>query len=115
MKAYRIKPGVYLDCTSAARRDEPIAQEVVYIPERGIIGYYPNGEKEPFFNENQESIDRAYQVVAREHVEEDREDKYLGEIELPDEVVLKVISDGKKLNQARTVFQESVSSLIDLL
>jgi len=39
----------------------------------------------------------------------------IGDVEIPDEIISKIISTGKAMNQARELLQESSKSLISLI
>lgn len=86
----------------------------LYIPGQGVFGYR-NKEKMDFFRDEREDIEKAEDDIRRGRIQNIEGIKYTGEIELPDEVVLNMISTGKALNKTRIAFEESAKILVDLL
>lgn len=88
-------------------------QNRLYIPGQGVLAYRSK-EKIDFFSDDAKIITEAEQCV-KSGSDAEGGVKYLGKVELPKDVVSAVVSAGKALGQARTAFQESARTLIDLL
>lgn len=86
-------------------------QTRIYIPGQGVLGYR-SPEQIDFFSNQQETISEAERIL-KGPVE--KGENYIGEVELSDEAILKVVSAGKKLNEAKDEFRVSSKSLIDIL
>jgi len=90
-------------------------QTRVYIPERAVIGYRSRAEID-FFSDDEESINHAKQIISGEKKVSKEEDAiYLGQFELPQDLVEKLVSVGKSLNRTKLELNESGRKLIDLL
>lgn len=90
-------------------------QDRLYVPGQGVIGYrrdYKNEKNIDAFCGEPEDIAEAEKCIRGES-KIGGGVKYLGEIDLPDEEVLKVVSCGRALNQAREKFQKNAESLVD--
>lgn len=86
-------------------------QTRLYIPNQGIFAFRSR-ENIDFFSDDPNAIDNAEKCISGKLQEVV---KYLGQIELPDNVIAKAVSAGKKLNRAKTLFQESAKKLVDLV
>lgn len=86
----------------------------LYIPGQGVFGYR-NKEKIDFFRDEREDIEQAEDDIRRGRIQNIEDIKYLGEVELPDKVVLTMMYVGKELNKTRIAFEESAKILVDLL
>jgi|SRR3989344_7657444 len=88
-------------------------QDRLYIPGQGVFAYRSK-EQIDFFSDDKEVIAEAEQAI-KGTLNIEGGAKYLGEIELPEDAILRVVSAGKSLSQAKTIFQESARTLVDLL
>lgn len=84
----------------------------LYIPGQGILGYTKKGIE--FFSDDPKDIEEAEFTISGEG-DELRKESYLGEIELPDDLVMKAVAAGKRLNQAEKDLKENTKSLIELI
>jgi len=87
------------------------SQTRVYIPGQGVFGYR-SSEQIDFFSSKEETISEAERILKGSV---DNGERYIGEVELPEELVLGVISAGTNFNNARKQFSEVSKSLIDIL
>jgi len=113
MKAHQYQVTVYegiLDSTHRAGQ----TQDRLYIHGQGVLGYRDNGGKIDFFGYDTETIAEAMKAVKGSPNTEEGV-RYLGEIELPDDVVSRLVSAGKSLNQAKADFEDAARTLVDLL
>jgi len=87
------------------------SQTRVYIPGQGVFGYR-SSEQIDFFSNEQESISEAERIL-KDSAE--KGEHYIGEVELPDLMVLNVVSAGTDFNNAKRQFSEISKSLIDII
>lgn len=108
----------YLDLRSVSEAKSAVSllgshiQYRLFIPGQGVLGYTKKGQIN-FFTDNPVDIEEA-QLYAKGG-DKLRRDQYLGEIDLPDSLVTKIVKAGKELNQAKNKFEESTESLTELL
>lgn len=74
-------------------------QDILFIPTVGIIGYTYRGVD--FFSNDPETIDEAERVVHRNRKVNDRQATYIGQVDLPNDVLQEAINAGKKYADAR--------------
>ena len=118
MKVIRYQVGVYgsiLDFTHGMSQ----TQDRVYVPETAVIGFRRRDHID-FFSDSEEDIGLAESVAAEEYTEDHdgppvNPVKYKGEVELPDYIVNKMVSDGRAMNRASELFQESGRKLVEML
>jgi len=84
------------------------SQTRLLIENIGILGY--RDKRIDFFTDNPDEI-----AEARTIIEKGKGVTYIGEFDLPREIVFKVITAGKSMNQARGKFEEISQTLIDKL
>jgi hypothetical protein len=85
-------------------------QERLYVPNCAVIGFRDKEEMD-FFSDDKESIEKA-----EKHISVKSKDiEYIGEIELPDEIVNKLLLTGKSLQKAKRDFDDSAKKLMDLI
>lgn len=112
MKAHRYQITTYEGIMDWTHRMGQ-TQDRLYIPGQGVLAYRGN-EQIDFFSDDTEVIAEAEQAI-KGTLDIEGGAKYLGEIELPDDAVSRVVSTGRALSQAKTAFQESARTLVDLL
>lgn len=105
-----------------------LAQRRLYFPGLGVIAYeipWPS-EGVAFFDENSYTINEAENAIKsvfeRTEFMDSRKNKYIGEIDIPDELVASIVSEGKNLskkqdalNEARKSINEKGKSLVRLV
>ena len=106
MKVHRYEIEVYESVIDWAH-EMGQTQKRLLIPDKGVIGYRSKDQID-FFSDEENKIQEAQAIINGE-----KEGNYLGEIDLPDEEVLRVVSAGKNLNQAREIFHKNLQSLIE--
>ena len=77
----------------------------LYIPGHGVIGSFGN-DNISFYNDV-DIINEAHEIVIRNSL------NYRGEVELPDEEVLQLVTLGKTLNNAKMEFEKKTKLLVD--
>ena len=112
MKAHRYQITAY-EGVMAWTHGMGETQDRLYIPGQGVLAYRGK-EQIDFFSDDKKVIAEAEQTI-RDTLKIKGGAKYLGEIELPEDAILRVVSAGKSLSQAKTIFQESARTLVDLL
>ena len=87
-------------------------QTRIYFPEQGVLGYrepFP-----PFFSDDPKIVNDALRVIlGHPKGPGDFEEKYLGEINLPDDIAEKLVSCGKTHMQAEADFREAANTVFD--
>ena len=118
MKVHKYQQTVYesiLDFTHGSR----VTQTVIYIPNQGVIGFRDN-ENTDFFSDDPAFIQKVDDFVNGRTIRGNRDTslddcKYLGEIELPDDVVNKVILTGRVFSESKKEFNDSSRKLVEML
>lgn len=91
----------------------------VYVPGQGVLGYRKNvsGKKIvfDFVSQDKNDIAEYEEAIKGELVVNGVKAKYLGKTELPDELVLKVLSEGRLFNEAMVIFEKSANGLVNLI
>ena len=108
MKVYRLQQEVYdgvMDYVHSSSR----TQDLLYFPGLGIMGY--GEEKIDFFSDDIEVLERVQAVVDGKN----DESKYLGEIDLPSDLVMEVVAKGKESNKTKASFEQNAKTLVDLV
>lgn len=87
-------------------------QNRIYLPNKGVIGYgFNESNKIDCFLNDPESIEQGEQAIAGTL----EGSKYLGEIEIPEDVIDSFIKSADSKRQAEEDFQEKGKTLISLL
>ena len=84
-------------------------QNRLYIPGKGVLGYRA-GAKIDFFREDEEVIEEAQSIV-----EGKEKGKFIGQVDLPPEVVEDVVSLGRRCNFTRAEFKRRARALVELI
>jgi len=117
MKAHRYQVTCYVDAL-ALTHGMGETQDRLYISGQGVLAYrrraYESDKQIDFFSDDERDLAEAEQSIKGLSKVKGGV-KYLGEIEVPDSVVSKIVSAAKSLNKARTAFEESARTLVDLL
>ena len=108
MKVHRYQVKVYESAMDIAHGMSH-TQDRLLIPGQGVFAY--RKKKADFFDDSSEAIECAQICI---DIKSD-EIKYLGEIDLPDDLVKLVVTMGKKLNEAKKEFEQSAKTLVDLV
>lgn len=77
----------------------------LYISGHGVIRYF--GDKAISFYNSEDIINESHEIIIRNLP------NYRGEIELPDDEVLRLIALGKTFNHAEKEFKKTAKSLIN--
>ncbi len=105
MKAYRYEVKVRPD--ENAEPEDVVPQERLYIPGEGVFGYTTYSRsigKINFFQNYPKIIEEAEQVIKGNN----EVGRYLGEIELPDNIVLHAIQNGKFFLEEQKICEKRV-------
>ncbi len=82
-------------------------QTCLYIPYQGIIGFRKNNWIE-FYSEEKEIIEEAQEAIKKPEF-------YRGEIDLPQDRIIRLVIAGREMNKKRKEFQEIGRQLTDLI
>lgn len=110
MRAHLYQQRVY-ESPGDFQRKHSDTQNRLYFPGKGVIAY--RGDRVDFFSDDQKIIEEARDIMGGKSKLEGA--KYLGQVELPEDVVSMVVSAGKALNATREVFNASSEKLLKLL
>ena len=88
-------------------------QTRLYIPGNGVLAFRTASNID-FFDDSPEALADAEKYISG-RAESDGEVEYLGEVELPDDLVTRVIAFGRQLNSARADFENSAKTLLELI
>lgn len=108
MKAYKYKLLYYRDSTT---------YYAIYIPGRAVMGFKDRSDESfiTFFRDDENSF-RIPERVIREGLDENGGKVHdVREFELPDRVIEKFITEGKKFNQARNRLIKTTKDLVSLI
>jgi len=104
MKGFHLKFKTYSDALALSHGFGTL-QNVIYIQEKGIIGK----DKKYFFTANPESMAKCKQIVG------EKNNHFIGEIELDDNHVEEIIILGKNYNSMKDEFDNKAKSLLEII
>jgi len=116
MKVHKYEHTVY-EGFLAANHGDGQRQTVIYVPRQGVIGYR-TPEQIDFFSSRAEDMTEAQEIVdgmVRRDGWGGAPPRYLGDVEVPDNIVAELISSGNSLNQAKGEFGKASKLLIGLV
>ena len=119
MKCHKFTINVASDTLSAIH-GMASPQNRLYIPDKGVLGYdfFEKGKIDCFL-ENKNSINDAEKIIKGKslgkHFGAPPDPKYLGEIDLEEDMINKFINSYKTKEKAEKDFQEKGRNLISLL
>ncbi len=108
MRAHKYQVEGY-DSELGFAHDDLQIQNRIFIPGHGIFAYRSKDSID-FFTDYGPALKEARKIIKGGN-----EGIYLGEVELPKEVVLKAVSAGRELNKVRCDFVSFTQTLIELI